>query len=83
MSEPSYIGYLHTDDGVCIVGPDGFPDTAAHMPELADDETPALGVPTIDVSPESVIDTETGPPNKAPACTVRSRSQCRGVAEGG
>ncbi|MGW0052024.1 hypothetical protein [Nocardia nova] len=60
MSERPYIGYLHDSDGVHIVGPDGRLDTPEDVAELLDEQAPALDVPTIDVTPESVTDIETG-----------------------
>lgn len=57
MSEP--IGYVHDSDGIHLLGADGFrqPD---EVPELDGAETAALDVPTIDIDPVSVTDTETG-----------------------
>lgn len=60
MDDPQYIGYLHTSDGVHRVGPDGFCDIA-DTAELTERDVRALNVPTIDIAPESVTDTETDP----------------------
>ncbi len=59
MTDTPYIGYLHTSDGLSIVGPDGFADIVQLDAELEADDRPALEVPVIDVAPESVTDTET------------------------
>ncbi|MGW5519298.1 hypothetical protein [Nocardia africana] len=65
MSEIPYQGWLHHNDGdLFIVGMDGFchePDRVTEIIEAADTATtPALDVPTIDVTPESVTDREAG-----------------------
>lgn len=58
MNDRRHIGYLHHNDGtLSVVGQDGF---CWEPRDLEDDETPALDVPTIDVTPESVTDRETG-----------------------
>ena len=54
-----YLGYYVTDRGYQILGPDGWPDDPPEVAaELESSEPAALDVPTIDVEPESVRDTE-------------------------
>lgn len=55
-----YLGYYVTDRGYQILGLDGWPtDPAEFVAELESEPKPAaLDVPTIDVEPEMVRDTE-------------------------
>lgn len=60
MNDFPRLGYLHSSDGVSIVGPDGFCHEIEDVADLIDDTPAALEVPTIDVAPESVTDREIG-----------------------
>ncbi|WP_305779986.1 hypothetical protein [Nocardia nova] len=54
MNDVRRMGYLAHEDGVSIVGQDGF----AWEPCDLEPEPAALEVPTIDVEPEAVVDRE-------------------------
>ena len=59
MTSDEPLGFLQSEDGTwSVVGPDGWPVEIRSYGEVAPATAMTLGVPTIDVDPHSVIDTE-------------------------
>lgn len=59
MNDDHHLGWLLGSDGLKIVGPDGYPrDPDEYAAELESEQAAALDVPTIDIVPEMVRDTE-------------------------